>query len=230
MAGLRIDPPPSDPTPKGTRPAATAAAVPPLLPPGVRVRSHGLRVVPNVTLSVNGQIVISGTFVFPITIAPAARSRRTTSASCVLGRPVGRRAPGRHLAGHVDVVLDRHRDAEQRQPLARVEPPLGVGRLGPRRRSPDDPEGVQRRIESLDPLEVRFEQRGGCDLPRRQVPRLRRRAGEHQLVQVHAGAVRDQPDTVIVISRVTAHAVWAPSTACRHSVWFPGVRVRSISS
>ena len=61
MAGVRIDPPPSDPTPNGA-PAATAAAVPPLLPPGDRDGSHGLRVGPNVGDSVNGQIVISGTF------------------------------------------------------------------------------------------------------------------------------------------------------------------------
>ena len=44
--GIRIEPPPSPPMPAGTRPAATAAAVPPLEPPGERVASHGLRVWP----------------------------------------------------------------------------------------------------------------------------------------------------------------------------------------
>ena len=48
---------------------------------GTVTGSHGLRVGPNVGDSVNGQIVISGTFVLPITIAPAARNRRTTSPS-----------------------------------------------------------------------------------------------------------------------------------------------------
>ena len=42
--GMRIDPPPSSEWPTGTAPAATSAAVPPLEPPALRVRSHGLRV------------------------------------------------------------------------------------------------------------------------------------------------------------------------------------------
>ena len=45
-AGIRIEPPPSPPIATGTMPEASAAAVPPLDPPGVRVRSHGLRVSP----------------------------------------------------------------------------------------------------------------------------------------------------------------------------------------
>ena len=43
---MRIDPPPSLPWASGNMPAATAAAAPPLDPPGVRVGSHGLRVIP----------------------------------------------------------------------------------------------------------------------------------------------------------------------------------------
>ena len=35
-AGIRTDPPVSVPMPPGTRPSATAAAVPPLDPPGLR--------------------------------------------------------------------------------------------------------------------------------------------------------------------------------------------------
>src|SRR6266852_9203337 len=42
-AGMRIEPPPSLPWASGARPAATAAAAPPLEPPGVRDVSHGLR-------------------------------------------------------------------------------------------------------------------------------------------------------------------------------------------
>ena len=44
--GIRIEPAPSDPNAKGARPAATAAPLPPLLPPGVRETSHGLCVAP----------------------------------------------------------------------------------------------------------------------------------------------------------------------------------------
>src|SRR6201989_863615 len=43
LAGMRIDPPPSLAWATATIPAATAAALPPLDPPGERDRSHGLR-------------------------------------------------------------------------------------------------------------------------------------------------------------------------------------------
>ena len=46
LAGMRIDPPPSLAWAAGTSPAATAAADPPLEPPGDRDRSQGLRVGP----------------------------------------------------------------------------------------------------------------------------------------------------------------------------------------
>jgi len=42
-AGMRIEPPPSEPWARGTTPEATAAAAPPLDPPAVRRRSHGVR-------------------------------------------------------------------------------------------------------------------------------------------------------------------------------------------
>src|SRR6478735_10895326 len=83
--GIRIEPPPSPPMPTGTIPDETAAAVPPLEPPGVRVRSHGLRVLPRETDSVKGNAPNSGIVVLPTTTAPAARSRATTSASCAAG-------------------------------------------------------------------------------------------------------------------------------------------------
>ncbi len=41
-AGMRIEPPPSDPGATGTTPAATAAAAPPDEPPADRVGSHGV--------------------------------------------------------------------------------------------------------------------------------------------------------------------------------------------
>ena len=67
-----------------TMPAATAAAAPPDEPPGVCLRSHGLRVTPN------GESVVpnthsSGVRVRPTTTAPAARNRRTTSWSAGCG-------------------------------------------------------------------------------------------------------------------------------------------------
>src|SRR5690606_19526187 len=41
-AGIRIEPPPSEPCATGTSPAATAAAAPPEDPPAVRLWSHGV--------------------------------------------------------------------------------------------------------------------------------------------------------------------------------------------
>ena len=89
-AGIRIDPPPSEPLATATSPAATAAAEPPDEPPGVRWRSHGLRVTPLASVAVQGKIISSGTLVIPIGIAPAARSRRTTSESLAAGAPTDR--------------------------------------------------------------------------------------------------------------------------------------------
>ena len=59
-AGIRSEPPPSLPCAIGTIPAATAAAEPPDEPPGVRSRSHGLRVGPPRRGSVTGRIPHSG--------------------------------------------------------------------------------------------------------------------------------------------------------------------------
>ena len=46
-AGIRTEPPPSDPCAIGTIPAATAAPDPPEDPPAVREVSHGFRVGPS---------------------------------------------------------------------------------------------------------------------------------------------------------------------------------------
>ena len=73
LAGMRIEPPPSLPCATGTMPAATAAAEPPLEPPGERVGSHGLCDGPYASGSVDGMVPSSGTLVLPITTRPAAR-------------------------------------------------------------------------------------------------------------------------------------------------------------
>ena len=49
-AGIRIDPPTSDPMPRATAPVATRAPSPPDEPPDVRARSQGLRVRPQMVL------------------------------------------------------------------------------------------------------------------------------------------------------------------------------------
>ena len=79
-AGWRIDPPVSDPSASGTIRAATAAADPPLEPPGVRSGAHGLRVGPNAEFSVDDPIANSSQLVLPTMTAPAAMSRSTAVA------------------------------------------------------------------------------------------------------------------------------------------------------
>src|SRR5438067_1709064 len=64
-AGLRIEPPPSLPCAIGASPAATAAAAPPLEPPGVRAVSHGLRQAPFSSDSVTPIVPSSGVLVLP---------------------------------------------------------------------------------------------------------------------------------------------------------------------
>ena len=78
-AGIRIEPPPSLPCAAGQRPAAVAAAAPPLDPPGVRPVSHGLRQSPFSSDSVCAIVPSSGVFVLPRKTKPASRSRRTAA-------------------------------------------------------------------------------------------------------------------------------------------------------
>ena len=78
---MRTLPAPSVPTLTGPMPAATAAAVPPDEPPGVLLKSHGLRVMP-----LRGELVSplqpnSGVAVLPSSTAPASRRRAVTGAS-----------------------------------------------------------------------------------------------------------------------------------------------------
>jgi len=53
QAGMRMEPPPSEPVASGTIPEAMAAEAPPLEPPGVRSGFQGLRLTPNSRFFVN---------------------------------------------------------------------------------------------------------------------------------------------------------------------------------
>jgi len=76
-AGCRMEPPVSDPRDQGTCRSATAAAEPPLEPPGTRPWSHGLSVFLNAEFSVLEPMANSSMLVLPTTTAPAASSRAT---------------------------------------------------------------------------------------------------------------------------------------------------------
>ena len=79
-AGWRIEPPVSVPSAHGAEPAATAAALPPLEPPGTRVRSQGFSTGPKAEFSFDEPIANSSWLVLPSSGAPAAASRATTVA------------------------------------------------------------------------------------------------------------------------------------------------------
>src|SRR3954471_19846455 len=94
-AGWRIDPPVSEPSATGAKPAATAAADPPDEPPGTRDVSCGLRVGPNAEFSVDDPMANSSRLVLPTLTAPAAARRSMTVAS------YGGRHPSRMRDEHV---------------------------------------------------------------------------------------------------------------------------------
>src|SRR4029077_18108364 len=79
--GWRIEPPVSEPSAPGTSRAATAAALPPEEPPGMRLRSQGLRVGWNALFSVEEPIANSSRLVLATKTAPACRSGPTAVAS-----------------------------------------------------------------------------------------------------------------------------------------------------
>ena len=76
-----MDPPVSEPRAIGVIRAATAAADPPLVPPGIRSSAHGLRTGPNAEVSFDEPIANSSQLVFPTITAPARSRRDTTVAS-----------------------------------------------------------------------------------------------------------------------------------------------------
>ena len=80
-AGLRNEPPMSEPSASGSMPEASAAAAPPLDPPAERLGSAGLRVVPKIVLKVCEPAANSGTLVRPSSTTPAPRIRSTASVS-----------------------------------------------------------------------------------------------------------------------------------------------------
>ena len=187
-AGMRIEPPPSEPRATPTMPVATAAPVPPLEPPGVWSSDHGLRVAPKASDSVNGKIVSSGTCVLPMTIAPASRSARTTSASRSRGPAVRQRAPRRDLAGDVGVVLDRHRHAEQRAPIAGAAARIGLVGLHQGAVGEHHAEGVELGVRLPDALERRLDELARRDLAGGHQARLLGGAGEAEVGGVHGAA------------------------------------------
>jgi hypothetical protein len=80
-AGWRIEPPVSVPVAAGARRAATATALPPEEPPGMRLVSHGFFTGPKAEFSFDEPIANSSQLSLPSVTVPASASLRTTVAS-----------------------------------------------------------------------------------------------------------------------------------------------------
>jgi len=92
------------------------------------------------------------------------------------------RADAAHLALHRQVVLDRDRDAEQRQILPQADPGRGALGLHPRAIGTDDAERVELRIDPRDAVEHELDERDGIDVAGADELRLPRRAREGEVV------------------------------------------------
>ena len=117
--GMRTEPPPSVPSAKGVSPAATLAPAPPLEPPGVFARFHGLRVMPlsglsQTALQPNSLVADLPTMQPPACSDPLHRGR--IEVRHVVGEGPGAEGPGH--ARHRHQVLDREGDAGDRARLA----------------------------------------------------------------------------------------------------------------
>ena len=136
--GMRIEPPPSVPTASWPRPAASCADAPPLEPPGVRSRFHGLRVMPVSALSVTPFQPYSGVQVLPSSTAPALAQARGRGRVVVprAGRVDRLRAAQRRPALREHEILDRGRHAVDRRRRARPSPSAPPTRARRRARLP----------------------------------------------------------------------------------------------
>ena len=162
-AGWRIDPPVSVPSESGANPAATAAADPPLEPPGTREGSHGLWVTPKAECSVDEPIANSSMLVLPIGTSPAAFARVTQPASYSGRCPCRIREPAVVSSPRV-----------QRMSLSAIGTPCSPVRPSASSRSAsasasvgaDAEEGVQAAVQPLDPVEVGLGQLAARELAR----------------------------------------------------------------
>ena len=168
-AGILIEPPPSVPCASGISPAASAAAAPPLDPPGVSSGFQGFRVAPFSSDSVNATVPNSGVFVLPRITNPASRSRRTTAVS---------KSGTLSANARLEYVV--------RMPAVAVRSLIAIGtprngarppsvrrpRFGERFLAPDGDERIQLGIDPRDPLEVELGELDGGDRLGPDEPRL----------------------------------------------------------
>ena len=192
-AGLRNEPPMSEPSASGTMPAARAAAAPPLDPPADRLRSAGLRVVPKIVLKVCDPAANSGTFVLPSSTTPAPRIRSTARVSASgtksawSGEPNVVRQPA---TGCVSFTANgRPCSGPTGSPAASAL--VGCCRGGTRPLGIEGDDGVDLAVALLDPGQVQVQQLAGGDLALANRPR--HLAGGRLDREVVAGHLRRPP-------------------------------------
>ena len=166
-AGLRSEPPVSLPSAVATMRQASATAAPPLDPPALRPRPHGLRVTPYTWLKVCEPAPNSGVLVLPTATAPAAFMRATSNES----------AAGRCPANSGDPYVVVKSAVSVRSLWAVTSPASGPGsspaaidvvdlpRPPPADVGVEGDDRVDDRVDRVDPRQVGVEQLGGRHLP-----------------------------------------------------------------
>ena len=169
---------------RGDHPAATAAALPPLEPPG----SFGVPGVPGhpERRALGGADDRQLGHVRLADDHRPGRPQALDDLAVARGRTAERGgAVRRDLAGHVLVVLDGDGHAQQRALLAGTAPRVRLLRVRQRALDHHDPEGIQLRVEPADPLEVHLHQLVRRDLAGPDHLRLLDHAREGELRVVH---------------------------------------------
>src|SRR5574342_830538 len=92
-AGIRIEPPMSEPCAMGTMPAITAAMPPPVEPPAEKPCFQGFEVLPNMALSVVAAMEYSGAAERPRMLTPAAFRESTKQVLASTTMPSHSREP-----------------------------------------------------------------------------------------------------------------------------------------
>src|SRR5207245_9726643 len=116
--------------------------------------------------------------------------------------PVGAGPMHRQLAGDVDVVLQRDRDAEQRTITVASAAGVGLIRLGKRTLRHHDAIGVQLRVQALDALQVELDELARAHLTLANELGLACEAGESQIDLVHEAAPYPHPATIRGVDRL----------------------------
>ena len=170
LAGMRIDPPPSEPWATDARRADTAAAAPPLEPPADRSRSQGVRAdLPQLVLGVRGQPELRGR---GLAHDDESGGPHPGDEGGVGGRHMVGESAGTEGAGHTGdlvQVLHRRHTSEQRgrvRDLTGGQGGIKGGRLDERLIGRDMGVRADLGVELLDPPQVEPGQLGDRELAR----------------------------------------------------------------